>query len=99
MAQHRQAHAIHAALKDTRRLQEIPNVGPAVAADLIRPGITSAADPAGKDPGVLYAQFCALDGRRHDPCVHDTFSAAVAVMNGGLAEPWWVFSRRRKEWA
>lgn len=97
MAQRRQARTTNASPEVARRLQEIPNVGPAVADDLIRLGITRLEDLAGKDPDALYAKLCALDGRRHDPCVLATFSAIVAFANGGPAEPWWVFSRRRKE--
>jgi hypothetical protein len=97
MARHPQARTTQATPEVTRRLQDIPNVGPAIAADLVRLGITRVEDLAGKDPDALYAQLCALDGRRHDPCVLDTFSAIVTFASGGPAEPWWVFSRRRKE--
>ncbi len=74
-------------------LWEIPNVGPATARDLIALGILSRADAAGKDPDTL----CALDGVRHDPCVRDVFAAVVAHADGEPAQPWRVYSRRRKE--
>jgi hypothetical protein len=77
-------------------LQEIPNVGPAVARDLLRLGMTSKADLAEQDPDLLYTRLCALDGRRHDPCVLDTFYAVVAYANGEPAQPWWMCSRLRK---
>lgn len=80
-----------------RALQEIPNVGPAIADDLVRLGITALEDLEGQDPSRLYLRLCALDGVRHDPCVLDTFSAIVSYANGEPPEPWWVFSRRRKQ--
>src|SRR5437764_880101 len=79
------------------RLQEIPNVGPAMAGDLIRLGILRLEDAAGKDPDELYQALCAADGVRHDPCVRDVFAAVVAPADGEPAQPWWVFSRMRKE--
>jgi len=79
-----------------RALQEIPNVGPAIARDLLRLGMTCRADLAGQDPDALYARLCEMDGVRHDPCVLDTFTAVVAFANGEPAQPWWFFSRQRK---
>lgn len=78
------------------RLRAIPNVGPAIAADLIRLGITRAEEAAGRDPDELYRALCALDGRRHDPCVRDVFAAVVAFANGEGARPWWTFTPARK---
>ena len=79
-----------------RALQEIPNVGPAIAGDLLRLGITGRADVVGQDPDTLYRRLCQIDGVRHDPCVLDTFCAVVAYANGEPAQPWWIFSRQRK---
>jgi len=79
-----------------RALQEIPNVGPAIARDLLRLGMTCTADLAGQDSDALYSRLCAIDGVRHDPCVLDTFTAVVAYANGEPAQPWWFFSRQRK---
>ncbi len=79
-----------------RALREIPNVGPAIAGDLLRLGIAGRADLVGQDPDALYERLCQMDGPRHDPCVLDVFAAAVSYANGEPAQPWWVFSRRRK---
>jgi hypothetical protein len=80
-----------------RRLQEIPNIGPAMAADLVKLGILRLEDAAGKDPDEMYQALCVADGVRHDPCVRDVFAAVVAHAGGEPPQPWWVFSRRRKE--
>jgi hypothetical protein len=52
--------------------------------------------PARRDPEKLFERLCALDGLRHDPCLLDTFVAAVAYAHGEPARPWWEFSRERK---
>lgn len=75
-----------------RRLTDLPNIGPASAADLLRLGIRTPADLAGRDPYAL----CALDGTRHDPCVIDVLIAAIRFMEGDAARPWWVYTAERK---
>ncbi|HSH95895.1 MAG TPA: helix-hairpin-helix domain-containing protein, partial [Roseimicrobium sp.] len=35
-------------------------------------------------------------GLRHDPCMLDTFIAAVRFMDGGPKKPWWAFTKERK---
>jgi hypothetical protein len=54
------------------------------------------ADLRGQDADELFERLCALDGRRHDPCLLDTFHAAVDVADGKPARPWWEYSRERK---
>lgn len=49
------------------RLREIPNVGPKMAADLLKLGVRRLEDAAGRDPDEMYNELCALDARRHDP--------------------------------
>jgi hypothetical protein len=78
------------------RLREIPNVGPKMAADLIKLGIMRLEDTVGKDPDEMYHELCALDGKRHDPCVRDVFAAVVSYANGNPARPWWEFTPERK---
>lgn len=78
------------------RLRAIPNVGPAMARDLIKLGITRLDDAAGRDPDDLYGALCVLDGVRHDPCVRDVFAAVVDHANGSEARPWWTFTPARK---
>ncbi len=78
------------------RLRAIPNVGPAIAGDLIRLGITHLDDAAGRDADEMYRALCAMDGVRHDPCVRDVFAAVVAYANGEEARPWWAFTSARK---
>ena len=81
---------------EPRSLIEVPNVGPAIARKLRRLGIDEPAALRGRDAEELFERLCALDGRRHDPCLLDTFVAAVAFADGGAARPWWEYSRERK---
>jgi predicted GIY-YIG superfamily endonuclease len=78
------------------RLEDIPNVGPAIAADLRQLGITTPAELPGRDPYVLYDDLCRLTGHRHDPCLLDTFLAAVRYMEGAPKKPWWAYTAERK---
>jgi hypothetical protein len=78
------------------RLEDVPNVGPAVAADLRKLRIMSPDDLRGRDPYQLYDELCRITRIRHDPCLLDTFIAAVRFMNGERARPWWKYTAERK---
>lgn len=79
-----------------RELQTIPNIGPAMAADLFFLGITSKADLVDRDPMEMYETLCRKTGQRHDPCVIDVFMAAVDFAGGAAARPWWKYTPKRK---
>jgi Pathogenicity locus len=82
--------------REVIRLEDIPNVGPAIAADLRRLGITSPAELLGRDPYAMYDDLCRSTGQRHDPCLLDTFIAAVRYMAGEPKKPWWKYTAERK---
>lgn len=85
---------------DAKRLEDMPNIGHAVAADLRVLGIDQPMQLRGQDPAALYLRLCRLTGQRHDPCLLDTFIAAVAFVEHDDARPWWAFTPQRKqEWA
>ncbi len=77
-------------------LEQLPNVGPSLAADLRLIGITHPRDLRGKDAFVLYQKLCAATGRRQDPCVLDTFMAATDFMRGAQGALWWHYTAQRK---
>jgi len=77
-------------------LEDIPNVGPSLAADLRRVGIEHPRDLLGQDPGALYRSLCEVAGMRQDPCVLDVFTSAVRFMEGAPARPWWHYTAERK---
>ncbi len=80
---------------DLTALTALPNVGPAVARKLARLGVTRPEELRGQDPDELFERLCGLDGRRHDPCLLDTFTAVVDFAGGAPARPWWEYSRER----
>lgn len=81
---------------DARQLIELPNIGPAMAADFVLLGISTPQALIGQDPYGLYQQLCDISGVRHDPCVLDTFIAAVRFMEGAPPHPWWFYTAERK---
>jgi hypothetical protein len=78
------------------KLEQLPNVGPAIAADLRLLGVQGPQDLAGRDPYALYDELCRVTGTRQDPCVLDVFIAAVRFMAGEPARPWWAYTPERK---
>jgi hypothetical protein len=82
--------------RDMARLEDIPNIGPAVAADLRQLGIRSPGELLGRDPYAMYDDLCRITGLRHDPCLLDTFIAAVRYMAGEPKKHWWKFTAERK---
>jgi len=82
--------------RDAVELEQIPNIGPSIADDLRGIGIKRPADLRGKNGFKLYEKLNRKTGMRHDPCVCDTFLAAVDFMNGSKARPWWKFTAERK---
>lgn len=83
--------------RNTTCLEDIPNIGPAMAGDLRRLKIKAPADLAGRDPYKMYDDLCRLVGQRLDPCVLDVFIAAVRYMEGAPKKPWWKYTAERKK--
>lgn len=77
-------------------LEQIPNIGVSLAADLRSIGIAEPRELVGRDPYVLYAALCERSGQRQDPCVLDSFMAATDFMGGAAAAPWWHYTVQRK---
>ena len=82
--------------KQLARLEDIPNIGPSIAADLRQLGINAPAELPGRDPFAMYDDLCRLTGHHHDPCLLDTFIAAVQFMEGAPKKPWWKYTTERK---
>ena len=82
--------------KTVSHLEELPNIGKAMAGDLRLIGIDCPSKLIGQNPFELYDELCAKSGKRHDPCVIDVFMSVVQFMEGGDALPWWAFTEERK---
>jgi hypothetical protein len=85
-----------ASAADCTALEQLPNIGPSLAANLRLIGIRHPHELRGKDAFVLYQTLCAATGQRQDPCVLDTFMAAVDFMRGAPAAPWWKYTAQRR---
>lgn len=81
---------------EAKRLQDIPNIGPRMAADFHLLGIHAPSDLKGKNALTLYKKINKLYGTRHDPCVLDTYLAAIDFMNGASPQPWYTYTKKRK---
>jgi Pathogenicity locus len=86
-----------ASAAECERLEQLPNIGPSIAADLRLIGVLHPAQLAEADALALYQALQAATGKRQDPCVLDTFMAACAFMRGGPTQPWWAFTAERKQ--
>jgi hypothetical protein len=86
--------------KPTRQLGDLISIGPAMLRDFQLLGIRSVGQLAKQNPQRMYGRLNRVTGQRQDPCVLDTFCAAVAqARNPRLpAEQceWWFWSRKRK---
>ena len=84
-----------------RELRDLISIGPAMLRDFELLGIRSVAELARQNPQRMYRKMERLTGQRQDPCVLDTFCAAVAqARNPRLAVEkcqWWYWSRERKK--
>jgi len=78
-------------------LEDLPNIGKAIAADLRLIGIYRPAQLRGKNPIAMYEKLCRLTGRKQDPCLLDVFISAVRFMEGGPPLQWWAFTTERKK--
>lgn len=83
-------------LAEARRLEDMPNVGHAMAEDLRLLGLENPPQLRGQDPVALYLRLCQATGRRHDPCVLDTFMALVAFAEHDDTRPWWAHTAQRQ---
>jgi hypothetical protein len=85
-----------ASADECKTLEQLPNIGPALAADLRLIGIHEPSALRGQDAFVLYQKLCVASGQRQDPCVLDTFLAVTDFMRGAPAAPWWQYTAQRK---
>ena len=78
-------------------LDQIPNIGKAIAKELRLIGISRPYQLKGQDPIALYKKLNAVSGTEHDPSLADVLMAAVDFMNGGQAKPATEFTAQRKK--
>ena len=79
------------------RLEDIPNIGKSIAADLRSLGIPDPQQLAARDPLETYLALSDGMGKRHDPCVLYTLLAAKHYLDSGEVIPWWKFTAQGKK--
>lgn len=79
----------------TSPLQEIPGIGPSIAAYLERVGIRSVAGLKGRDPEGIYEAVCRAQGVRVDRCLLYVCRLAVYYAGSKRRDPaklkWWLW--------
>lgn len=88
------AKATHAL--EVTRFEDIPNIGKKMAEDFREMGLKKPSDLMHKDAFALYQKRCRQTGVRQDPCVLDTYIAAIDFLNGAPARPWFAYTAQRK---
>ncbi len=83
-------------ISEAKHFTDLPNIGPAMARDFVQLGLKTPQELRGADALTLYRKLSRLSGQRQDPCVLDTFMAAVDFANGAAARPWWEYTAERK---
>jgi hypothetical protein len=78
-------------------LGALRNIGAAMLRDFNLLGVTSVSQLAEQKVDELYTRLSLITGSRQDPCVHDTFAAAIHQAKTGEALNWWAFTALRKE--
>jgi len=73
------------------RLEDLPNIGKAIAADLRAIGICDPRQLAERTPLEVYGRLAGAMGERHDPCVLYTLLSVRDFFDRGTARPWWEF--------
>lgn len=84
-------------LKQAMKLEDIPNIGTSIAADLRAIGILTPQQLAGRDPFATYIELSGAMGHRHDPCVLYVLMSARNFLESGEALPWWTFTEQGKK--
>ncbi len=77
-------------------LEDLPNIGRSIAADLRSLGVMTPIELAARDPMELYQQLGGAMGKRHDPCVFYTLLAADHFLKTRETLPWWKFTDEGK---
>jgi DNA polymerase/3'-5' exonuclease PolX len=79
--------------RSASELEQIPGVGPSIAADLHDIGITAVAELKDADPQALYESVCRQTGEKQDRCLLYVFRCAVYYASQVQHEPeklkWW----------
>ena len=79
------------------KLENLPNIGKSIAANLRAIGILHPQQLAGREPLAVYLELATVMGQRHDPCVLYVLLAAKHFLEKGETLPWWLFTEQGKK--
>jgi DNA transformation protein len=79
------------------KLEDLPNIGKSIAADLRAIGILYPHQLAGQEPLAVYDALAGAMGARHDPCVLYVLMSVRHFLDKGVALPWWQFTEQGKK--
>ena len=79
-----------------KELIKLPNIGKAIATDLLAIGIGSPDDFNGSNALKIFNDLKAVMGPRHDPCVYYTLLSVEHFIQTGESLPWWKFTAKGK---
>lgn len=82
---------------EIRRLEDLPNIGQKLAADLRAAGVKQPQDLLSREPLPLFRDLAPIMGSRHDPCVFYTLLAVRHFLQHSEALSWWKFTAQGKE--
>lgn len=82
--------------RSSDELLRLANIGPAMRRDLALLGVNSVRQLARCSADTLFRALQQRTGKRQDPCVWDTFAAAIHQARTGEARPWWHYTPERK---
>lgn len=89
-------HLLKSRQREFDHLEDLPNIGASIAADLRQIGIHSPAqlakELAERQPLAVYHRLAPVMAHRHDPCVLYTLIAAKRFLETGAVTPWWNFT-------
>lgn len=78
-------------------LLDLMNVGPAVFKDLHILGIKNIDQLKNVSAYELFENLQILTQTKQNPCMIDVFAAIIHEANTGEKQPWWVWTKKRKE--
>lgn len=79
------------------KLEDLPNIGKSIAADLCAIGILHPQQLAGQEPLAVYRKLATVMGQRHDPCMLYVLLSVKHFLATGEARPWWLFTGEGKK--
>lgn len=83
---------MHSKQNQPLKLEDLPNIGKSIAADLRAIGILYPHQLTEQEPLAIYNELASVMGHRHDPCVLYTLISVRHFLDTGDALLWWKFS-------